>query len=120
MSDIQGVFPGGPRRQDGTPPQDGGTGAGLRFGEDVEADATTRAIGSRTKRKRRSILLLLGVAVLIAGATGVYFGVQSRTTLEQLAEQEWAGASDLNGIVDEVMDELWRMEDVEAARNSAR
>ena len=120
MSDIQGVSPGGPRRQDGSPPQNDQTGAGLRFGEDVEAGLTARQIGSRAKRRRRSMLIALGTLIVIAGAAGAYVGYQSMMTPEQFAEQEAAAESELDGIVDDVMDELWRMENVEAARNATR
>ena len=55
----------------------------------------------------------------VAGVAGVYVGLQSRVTPEELIEQVRAEeeASEFDGIIGDVMDELWRMEDIEAARN---
>lgn len=73
----------------------------------------------KTRRRRRSKLIAIAVAVVVAGVAGVYLGLQAIVTPEELAEQARteAEASELNDIVGDVMDELWRMEDVEAARN---
>ena len=64
-------------------------------------------------------LIAIAVAVVVAGVAGVYIGLQARVTPEELTEQARMEeeASELTDIVGDVMDELWRMEDVEAARN---
>ena len=126
MSKIQGMFPGGPRRQDESPDEGDRTGADLRSGEDVDADATASSIGRRARRKRRSILIGVLVTIVIAGATGGYIGYQAIVTAEELAAQERAKAnasgkvSELERIKDDAMRELWEMEAAEAARARAR
>ena len=118
MSQVSGMFPGGPVR-----PGDAKEGAGaetrLRSGEDVEAGIASGQGDLKTRRRRRSRLIAIAVAVALAGVVGIYVGLQARVTPEELAERLRAEeeASELNDIVGDVMGELWRMEEVEAARN---
>ena len=115
MSQIQGMFPGGPRREDDASEPHGP----LRSGEDVEARITDRTLDAKASRKRRSMFIALGASVVLALTTGLYFGIQARVTAEELAEQERAKAeaSQFDAETKKVMDELWKMEKVEAARN---
>ncbi len=119
MNQIHGMFPGGPMRP-GDANQDGDQAeTRLRSGEDVEAGIAAGQVELKARRRRRSTVIVLAVAVLVAGAAGVYVGLQALVTPEELAEQARTEeeASELDEIVDRVMDELWRMEDVEAGRN---
>ncbi len=119
MSKISGMFPGGPKRP-GDANKDGDqTETPLRSGQDVE-ERIARGVGElKVRRRRRSTVIILAVAVVVAGVVGVYVGSQALVTPEELTEQARAEreASELDDIAREVMDELWRMEEVEAARN---
>ncbi len=91
----------------------------LRSGEDVEAGIAAGQVELKARRRRRSTVIVLAVAVVVAGVVGVYVGVQALVTPEELTEQAGAeeDASELDDIVDRVIGELWRMEEIEAARN---
>lgn len=119
MSQIRGIFPGGPARPGDANQEGGGAGTGLRSGEDVEAGIAAGRADLKTRRRRRSKLIAIAAAVVVAGVAGVYVGLQARVNPEELTEQARmkTEASELNDIVDGVMRELWRMEEVEAARN---
>lgn len=115
MSQIQGMFPGGPRRKgDASEPH-----RPLRSGEDVEASITDHTLEVKASRKRRSMFIGLGAIAVLALTAGLYIGIQARVTAEELAEQQRAEAeaSDFDEYTKSVMDELWKMEKVEAVRN---
>ncbi len=119
MSQISGMFPGGPMRP-GEANQDGdGAETPLRTGEDVEAGIVAARIAFKARRRRRSTVIAVAVAVAVAGGAGVYFGLQTVVTPEELTQQASKDeeASELDAIVDDVMGELRRMEELEAARN---
>ena len=113
------MFPGGPKRQDDAKQERERTETRLRSGEDLEAGIRVRQGEIKARSRRRSTVIALTVAVVIAGVTGVYVGVQAWVTPEELAERERLEkeASDLEELAREVMGELWRMEEIEAARN---
>ncbi len=115
MSQIHGMFPGGPRREDDASEPHGP----LRSGEHVESSITDQTLEAKASRKRRSMFIALGASVVLALTTGLYMGIQARVTAEELAEQQRAeaAASEFDKDTQKVMDELWRMEKVEAARN---
>ncbi len=115
MSRIEGMYPGGPRRQ-GATSEPHGT---LRSGEDVEARIIDDLVDAKARRKRRSIFIALGAFGLLAVTGGIYIGLQAHVTAEELVERERveAEASDIDKTVQKVLDELWRMEELEAARN---
>jgi hypothetical protein len=115
MSRIRGMFPGGPRHGGGTS-EPRGT---LRAGEHLEAEITDHALDESARRKRRSKLIaVVGIGIL-AVTGGIYVGMQALVTPEQLTvEQRTEGrAGELEDLTRSVLDELWRMENVEAARN---
>ena len=112
MSKIEGMFPGGPRRPGETSEPSGP----LRSGEDVEARITGRALDAKARRKRRSMLIVVGAIVMLAVTGGVYMGIQARITPEQITEEQ-READELDDLARKVMRELWRMEEIEAARN---
>ena len=118
MSQISGMFPGGPARP-GDAKDDDGAETHLRSGEDVEAGIAGGQGALKTRQRRRSKLVAIAVGVVVAGAAGIYVGLQAIVTPEELVKQARAEeeASELNDIVGDVMNELWIMEDVEAARN---
>ena len=119
MSQIHAMYPGGPMHQGDSNQNGDRTEPRLRSGEDVEAGIVASQGELKTRRKRRSMVIALGVVLAVAGMTGVYVGWQAIVTPEELMEQARTEkeASGLGGIVDDVMDELWEMERVEAVRN---
>ena len=115
MNQIRGMFPGGPRHP-GDTSEPRGT---LRSGEDAEAAITRSAIDAKAQRKRRSMLIAVGAFAILAVAGGIYMGMQAQPTPEQIMEEmrTEGGADELDDLARKVMDELWRMEEIEAARN---
>ena len=113
------MFPGGPNRRDDAKQERERTKTRLRSGEDLEAGIRVRQSELKASGQRRSMVIALTVAVVVAGVTGLYVGLQSRVTPEELAERERLEkeASELDDLAREVMGELWRMEEIEAARN---
>ena len=119
MSQIHGMFPGGPTRQSDSSQNGDRTEPSLRPGEDVEAGIVVGRHELKERRRRRSMVIAIAVALVVGGVGGVYVGLQALVTPEELTEQLRTedDVSELDGIVNDVMKELWRMEDIEAARN---
>ena len=119
VSQIRGMFPGGPVRPGDANQEGDGAETRLRSGEDVEARIAGGQGELKTRWRRRSKLIAIAVVVVVAGVAGVYVGLQAIVTPEELTERARMEeeASELGDIVDDVMGELWRMEDIEAARD---
>ncbi len=117
MSQIHGMYPGGPMHQGDSNQNGDRTEPHLRSGENVEAGISVAQGKLETRQRRRSRVIALAVAVAVAAATGVYVGLQAAP--EELTEQARTEkkTSELDAIVRDVMGELWRMEEIEAARN---
>ncbi|MEQ9400459.1 MAG: hypothetical protein RJQ04_14950 [Longimicrobiales bacterium] len=90
----------------------------------LEERAAAHSTGQRRRARRRRLLVGLGAAVLLSGAAGYVVGLQSHTTASDITAQYDAArspqASELSSEVNRTLLELWRMEDVEAVRNSGR
>ena len=115
MSRIRGMFPGGPSHQGAaSDPR-----ATLRAGEDVEAGINHHVIDAKARRKRRSMILAVAAIGILALTGGIYMGMQTQVTIEQITEEQRAEgeAGDVDDLTRRVMNELWRMEEAEAARN---
>ncbi len=116
---IRGSWPGGPRR-DGEP-QERTRPPQLQRVEEIEARSASRLL--RVRRGARTKRLVLGVAFfsVIALAFGWVLGLRSHTTLEEMqsaqSQQRAARDADMTSEINRVMLELWKMEDVEYARN---
>ncbi len=121
---ISGSFPGGPRKRVAAAERT--STPRLRRVEDIEELAVGQHIRRTRDRRRRRILYTVLVSVAISGATGWYWGIQNRSSVEevraQMAAQRAAESggdmSDLSSEVNRAMLELWRMEDVEYQRNT--
>lgn len=118
---IKGSFPGGPTRPgaDDAPRR----APRIRRVADIEAGRHRRA--AETRARRRRIRLGVGIAAVISVAfgIGIALGMASHTTAADMtAEQQAAYARDrsISSEVNRVLLELWRMEDVEHARNAGR
>ena len=85
------MFPGGPNRQDDAKQERERTETRLRSGEDLEAGIRARQSELKASGRRRSTVIALTVAVVVAGVTGVYFGLQARVTPEELVVRQTPG-----------------------------
>lgn len=116
---IEGSFPGGPTRRgpDEAPPPP----LRIRRVSEIEARRSERVLGSARRKRRGRVAAGLVLAFGVAFALGLALGVASHTTPEELtAAREADRARDLkiSGEVNRVLLELWKMEDLEHARNS--
>ncbi len=87
----------------------------LKSGEDVEAYRELFAWRGRRSRRGRRLRVGVAAAVLIATLGGVYLGLATHRSAEQLADAVRSeGASPhLTQEADRLMNELWKMEDME-------
>ena len=115
---ISGFFPGGPGRAD--PAADRERRARLRGGEDREAARADREVTSKQKRRRRR-LVIGAVAMLVLAATlsVVVMDTGPQTAAESIeAEAQEGGVeSEIDSRIDRILDELWKMEEVERSEN---
>jgi len=117
---MRGTFPGGPRKSVAAAERTAPARLGCVQIEEQAARRYTRR-GSRQRRKR----LLYGFlsAVVVSGGVGMYMGLQSHTTLEEVRAKEAAaaagpaGSGELSSVLNKAMMELWKVEDVECQRN---
>ena len=116
MSGITGGYPGGPPRHDperGTADSDGPE---LRGGESVEASMADHAVRRKKKRRERRLVIGLVASLIVAAGVGTYLGLQSKKTAEELAQLEREKSeSDDDKDLDRLLNELWKMEDLERA-----
>lgn len=118
---IEGSFPGGPRRRDpGEPPRHAPR---LRRVEEIEEGVSRRTLDATRRRRSARTRAAWLLAMALALAIGSALGRASHATQEELtAAQEAARARDMDVSreVNRMLLELWKMEDVEAARNAGR
>ncbi len=124
---VTGAFPGGPRKRvtgkvRSGPPR-------LARVEEIEERRATRSSHRRRRRRVKRAVYGLVVSLVVGGGVGVWLGLRSRATLEEvrqeMAASKRASASDLLGLgdvdlsgeINRTLLELWRMEDVEYLRN---
>ena len=118
---ITGSWPGGPKREGDAhkrtrPPR-------LRRAEDIEAGLAARSVRIRHGARSRRIAIGLGVSLAVAGGFGWVLGKASHRTAEEVIS-EYATARrrdlDISAEVNRTLLELWKMENVQAARNGGR
>lgn len=115
---LSGSFPGGPSRRDQTPQRSGPPR--LRRMADIEETFARRSLDRRRDKRRSRLVAGFVGMLLVAGVAGVFLGLQSHTTAEEItAAREEANRRelDLSSEVNRTLLELWKMEDVEAARS---
>lgn len=119
---IRGSFPGGPGRSEG--PSDGRDPPRLERAEEFEARQRARVAGRGGRKRRRRVAVGFIVSVLVAGGAGLVLGVRSARTAEELQEEQARAARPLDAQISREVNrtllQLWKMEDVEALRNTGR
>ena len=118
---IRGTFPGGPRKSVAAVERT----APARLGrvEQIEDRAALRYVRHGSRRRQKRLLYGFLSAIVVSGGVGVYMGLRSHSTLEEVRAEAAAdargpvGPGDLSSEVNKAMLELWRMEDVEFMRN---
>lgn len=115
---IKGSWPGGPKREGEGQKRTGPPR--LKTVEQIEARKAARTIRTgRSKRQRRTLLGLV-LCMVVAGGLGWTLGLRSHASLEEInAELAELQTEDpeMSAVINQVMMELWRMEDVEYTRN---
>lgn len=112
-----GGYPGGPRRHAEKEEAGEPRGFEIRDGESFEASAMTRALGRSKRHRRRRLMIGLLTSILLASAVGAYIGLRgNRRGAEELAqEQILDGRTVLEQEVNRLINELWKMENLERA-----
>lgn len=119
MNRIEGAYPGGPRKRDGDADEGERPRSPLTRAEEIEGRLHDRRRRRVRRRRRRRLLVGLLVAVVAAGATGFWMGLQSNRTSEEIAAEEDGRPErgfDLTRERNRVLQQLWLMEDLERAR----
>jgi hypothetical protein len=118
---ITGSWPGGPKREGD--PRKRARPPRLRRVEDLEAGFAARLLRFRHRARSRRIALGLAFVLVFSGGIGWALGKVSHRTVEEVSA-EYATARrrdlDISAEVNRTLLELWKMEDVQAARNFGR
>lgn len=118
MSGITGGYPGGPPHHDPQERTEDSDGPELRSGESVEASVAGHAVHGKKKRRKRRLVIGAVTSLIVAAGVGAYVGMQSRTTAEELAQEEIAETeTDIGKEADRLINELWKMEELERRAN---
>ncbi|MHB1193625.1 MAG: hypothetical protein ACYC6F_11315 [Longimicrobiales bacterium] len=91
--------------------------------QDLEAGFAARLLRFRHRARSRRIALGLAFSLAVAGGIGWSLGNGSHRTVQEISA-EFATAKrrdlDISAEVNRTLLQLWKMEDVEAARNIGR
>jgi hypothetical protein len=115
MARIRGSYPGGPKRDRG----DAGEGARtprLERIEVVEARAGRKSRARAERNRVRRVWSGFIVAVILAAGIGLYVGMVTHRTSEEITRErndQRELQQDITRETNRVLLELWRMEDVE-------
>jgi hypothetical protein len=117
MSSGIGVYPGGPHGPG--PRDDAGRRPRLMRVEEIDALADRRAIQRGRRRRRNRVVIASVVALLIALVAGIALGRQAHRTVEEIVESQVESSVEraISAEVNRTLLELWKMEDVQYARN---
>lgn len=117
MQRITGSFPGGPTRRDTTPQRHGPVR--MATVESLEEDRAARSLHRRRQARGRRVVWGFVLSLVAAGSLGMYLGIQSHRTPEEMserAERRRSNDLDISKEVNRTLLELWRMEEIEAQR----
>ena len=85
---------------------------------EIEARRGAGIVRTRKRQRRKRAVIGLAVSIVIAGSTGVWIGLRSHKTAEELAAEQQARAEaqfNFKRESDRLINELWKMEDLERA-----
>lgn len=115
---IRGSYPGGPKRD--REPGGDERPVRLRGVEEMESSRARRSLCRSRRSRRRRAWAGLAAVLAVAFAVGAALGLSSHETQETLTRREEASARqdlDISKEVNRTLLQLWKMEDLEAARN---
>jgi hypothetical protein len=115
MARIRGNYPGGPRRAD-EPAGEPASLPRLERVEELEARVGRKSRAREQRKRIRRVWSGFVVAVVLAAGIGVYLGVITHRTSEELTAErndQRELQQDITRETNRVLLELWRMEDVE-------
>lgn len=120
MSEIEGRYPGGPRRSREEEISGRRRSRALRKAEETEARIAHSQRRRAQRRRRRRVILGFVLAFLAAGGIGFWLGLQTHRTPQEIAREEEGSESsdgiDLTRERNAILQQLWLMEDLERAR----
>jgi hypothetical protein len=115
MARIRGNYPGGPRRDRGDA-EEGASPPRLERIEDIESRVGRKSRAHAERRRSRRVWSGFVVAVILAAGIGLYVGMVTHRTSEEITEErndQRELQQDITRETNRVLLELWRMEDVE-------
>ena len=120
MDRISGAYPGGPSRERVEGDESHAPPPAIRGGEDREQRAALRMQHDKLRSRRTRLVVGVGVTLLLSAAAGTYWGLSAIKTSDELAEVErerlnQSQADIVGRELDRLVDELWKMEDLERA-----
>ncbi len=118
MARIEGRYPGGPRRPTSASEEKEGEHPRLTTVEEIEERIAEGRVRRIRRLRRRHLLVVLLTVVLLAGGIGAWLGYRSHRTSAEVAEElrrQAEQSTDLRREADRVLNELWKMEDMERA-----
>ena len=117
LNGFGGAYPGGPRRhaekeKAGEPP-----GFEIRGGESLEASAMAEALSRSRRHRTRRLVIGVLTSLLLASSVGAYVGMRSnQRAAEELAQEQMReGRTVLEQEASRLLNELWKMENLERA-----
>lgn len=118
MNRISGSYPGGPKREQLKTKEERGFSKWIPRVVDLERSAGRRSLRHRNRARRTHLLAVVGLTLVVSGIGGMYMGLQAHKSSEDLAraEREKARPADIDlllGEADRLLNELWKMEDLE-------
>lgn len=117
MDRISGSYPGGPKRDQLRTNDERGFSRLIPRVADLERGAQYLRRRRMHRMRRKRMMIAVGVALVVSGASGMYMGLQTHRSPEELAQAEREKARplelDLAKEANRLMSELWKMEDLD-------
>ncbi len=125
MDQFSGAYPGGPTRREPLGQAESKEALpAIRCGEDNEWRAGLRGQEGRLKSRRVRAVLGVGTTLLISAAAGIYWGFSAARASDELAENARVMVDrpdvDVSREMDRLIDELWKMDELDRAPRSLR
>ena len=110
-----GGYPGGPRRHAEKEEAGEPSGFEIRDGESIEASAMARALSRSKRHRRRRLVIGLLTSLVLASSVGAYSGTAGKRRTAKELTQEQMMETVLEKEVSRLINELWKMENLERA-----